>query len=407
MSCKLGVGAVLIGLALVGCKGSQPASAASGGGAGSGGSAEGSGGASAAAGGAVTAKVAYITDPTLNNMNAVGVKIPSRWQFTGSLFQGDSCESVPLAIFKSTSPDGVTTVEQEPGMAWKWGSGPEFDRMPKGDCLPLHGPMSAQDYLKRFAATMKLNYVGPDQVPAALQAKEQKKADDSDAEMAPRWASLHATPPKSTFELGRAIVTSQKGTVAMKGRMDVKVNCMESNFAGHPEVVGRPPRMTTGPSSTVDKCWATVTYLNAPEAKYDEVARAFDAAQLGTTHMEDSWAQAWEQRLSAQTQRTMQIIGQMSRQAMQAQQQQFNHDQEVRQDMHNQFMNAQQQNFDQHQAGVAANLAARDASTSDWVDYAGDRQTVRDTTTGVIYKESNQLPVGGNEVQVHGNGTPW
>jgi hypothetical protein len=301
----------------------------------------------------------------------------------------------------------VTTVSQEPGMAWKWGSGPAFDRMAKGDCLPLHGPMSAQDFLKYFAGSMKLNYVGPDQVPAAVQAREQKKADDADAEMAPRWASIHATPPKQTFELARAIVTSQKGTVAMKGRMHVKLNCIESNTPGQPEVVGRPPRMATGPSSTVTTCWATVTYINAPEAKYDEVARAFDAAQLGTTQMEDPWKQAWEQRLDEQTRRTIKIIGDMSAQAIANQQRQFEHDQQVRSDMHNQFMNAQQQNFEQHQAGVVANLNARTTAASDWIDYAGDRQTVRDTTTGVIYKESNQLPVGGNEVQVHGNGTPW
>jgi hypothetical protein len=394
MACKLSVGMALAGLVLMGCKGTETASAASG-------ARDGNGGSSGAStGSAVATKVAFITDPTLNNMNAVSVKVPSRWQFQGTLFQGDSCESVPLAIFKATSPDGVTTVEEEPGMAWKWGSGPAFDRMKKGDCLPLHGPMSAQDFLKYFAGSMKLNYVGPDQVPAAMQARAQKKADDSDAEMAPRWASIHATPPKSTFELARAIVSSQKGAVAMKGRLDAKVNCMENNIAGQPEVVGRPPRMSTGPSSTVNTCWASVTYLNATEAKYAEVARAFDAAQLGTTEMEDAWKQAWEQRLAAQTNHTIQVIGDMSRQAMANQQRQFEHDQQVRQDMHNQFMNAQQQNFDEHQAGVVANLNARTAAASDWIDYAADRQTVRDTTTGVIYKESNQLPVGGNE-------TPW
>jgi hypothetical protein len=117
--------------------------------------------------------------------------------------------------------------------------------------------------------------------------------------------------------------------------------------------------------------------------------------------------QAWEQRLAAQTQHTGQIIADMSRQAMANQQRQFEHDQQVRQDMHNQFMNAQQQNFDQHQAVVQSNTNARTTAASDWIDYAADRQTVRDTTTGLIYKESNQLPVGGTEVQVHGNGSPW
>jgi hypothetical protein len=69
-------------------------------------------------------------------------------------------------------------------------------------------------------------------------------------------------------------------------------------------------------------------------------------------------------------------------------------------------MQGMQQNFDHYQAGVAANWAARDASTSDWVDFALDRQTVRDNTTGEIYKVTNQVTVGQPLEQVHGNGTP-
>jgi hypothetical protein len=279
--------AMVIALALLGCKGVQPTSAASG--VGEGNSNSSGGGAATASG--VTTKVAYITDPTLNNMNAVAVKIPSRWQFQGMLFQGDSCETVPMVVYRATSPDGLSMVEQEPGMAWKWGTGPMFGTTPKGDCVPLTGPMSAQDFLKYFAGTMKMNYMGPDPVPAAVIAKSNQETQDAEAAMAPKWASIHATPPKSSRDLARAIVTYQKGTVAMKGRLAATVDCSESNFPGQPQIVGRPPRIVPGPTSTVDKCTAAVTFITAPEAKFVEVARGLDAAQTGTK-MEAPWAQA-------------------------------------------------------------------------------------------------------------------
>src|ERR1035438_9179834 len=77
---------ILIALALFGCKGPLQTSAAN--------AAEGSSGASAGDG--ATAPSAsggsphkeYVTDPTLNNMNAYDVTIPAKWHFQGTLFQG-------------------------------------------------------------------------------------------------------------------------------------------------------------------------------------------------------------------------------------------------------------------------------------------------------------------------------
>ena len=79
----------------------------------------------------------------------------------------------------------------------------------------------------------------------------------------------------------------------------------------------------------------------------------------------------------------------------------------VQQQMHDQFMQGMQENFQHYQAGVQANWAARDASTSDWVDFALDRQTVMNTNTGQIYKITNQVTPGGDLQQVHGKGTPY
>ncbi len=42
--------------------------------------------------------------------------------------------------------------------------------MSKNDCLPLKGPMSAQEFLKYVAATVKLEYVADEPVPVCTLA---------------------------------------------------------------------------------------------------------------------------------------------------------------------------------------------------------------------------------------------
>jgi hypothetical protein len=368
----------------------------------------------------VTTKVAYISDPTLSDVNAVAIKVPSRWRFEGWLTRGDSCGgAVPAPVFKAASPDGVTTVAQEPAMIWKWGSGPAFDGSPKKDCLQLEGRMSAQDFMKHYASSLGLTYVGPDQVPAAVLAEEKKANAEAAAQVAKErqrdvsadsaaginLPNFHSDFHQTTAR-ARAIVTSHKGT--MKGRFDVTMFCTRIDTPSQPMLAPNPPaRMIPGPSSTVSSCTATVVLLNTTAAKYAEVSRAFDSALLGHPEYTSAWRQAWMERLQTQTLRGMRNIAIMTQRDMQIHAQEFARDQQTRQAMHDQFMDSFNSNFQASQAVNNQNINARQTAASDWVDYAGDRQTVQDVTTGATYKISNQVPVGGNVVQVHGNGTPW
>ena len=155
MVCKFGVSAVLIGLALMGCKGSQPAAASS---SGSGANMSGAAGdgANSVAGSSGGTRIEYINDPSLS-MNAIAVTIPANWQFQSVFLQGGTCASTPFGVFRSTRPDGMSMVERMPNLAWAWGQGPMIGYMPKNDCLPMKGPMSAQDFLKYLAGTMKMD----------------------------------------------------------------------------------------------------------------------------------------------------------------------------------------------------------------------------------------------------------
>ena len=381
---------ILIALALFGCKGPLQTSAAN--------AAEGSSGASAGDG-ATTASASggsphkeYVTDPTLNNMNAYDVTIPAKWHFQGTLFQGGKCASIPYGVWRATSPDGLSMAERMPALAWVWGTGPMIGFMPKSDCLPLKGPMSAQEFLKYLAATMKVEYVSDEPVPAELNATAQKAVQDAAAIYAPQYAARNQQAPKNTRELARANVRYKNGTFTMKGRLDVLVDCSETISPGMPGLSnwspGHPVHATTGPPSTVDKCTAGVRYITAPESQFAGVIRQWEMPGMGG-HSEDAWQQAWVQRSTAQTQQAINQMWADSRERMQAQQQQFNHDQAVRQQMHEDFMATMQRGTDISMARTQQNMNARSTAASDWVDYALDRRTVADPNTGQITKVSS------------------
>jgi hypothetical protein len=183
---------ILIALSCFGCKGPQQASSAG----------TGDGVASAASspspGGT---QVEYIKDPTLNNMNAIPVTIPTNWKFQGVLFQPGNCIQGPSSVWRATSPDGKTFAEQMPVLAWVWGTGPMIGFTPKDGCLPLNGPMSAQDFVKYLSAILQVQYVSDVPVPAAQNAALQKDAQAR----------------KQKADEARATVKFMDGSVAMQG----------------------------------------------------------------------------------------------------------------------------------------------------------------------------------------------
>jgi len=84
-------------------------------------------------------RVEYITDPSMNNMNAVAVTIPEKWHFQGVLFQGGSLPSLPFFVFRASSPDGLSFGERLPRLGWIWGSGPKMPRK-EPNYLQVQGP---------------------------------------------------------------------------------------------------------------------------------------------------------------------------------------------------------------------------------------------------------------------------
>jgi hypothetical protein len=89
-----------------------------------------------------------------------------------------------------------------------------------------------------------------------------------------------------------------------------------------------------------------------------------------------------------------------------AHQQLIQHTMDVQQQQHDQFMDTMRQQGESTQKAMIDGQNAQATQASDVVDYALNRQTVMNTNTGQTYKITNQVTVGGDLQQVHGNGTP-
>jgi hypothetical protein len=416
--------AAAVAVVLSGCN--SGAAGVSGAAGGSGAATGGSGAGSATAAGGI--RTEWIVDPSLNNMNAVSVPVPANWHFQGVLMQGGQCVGSPFAVFRSTSPDGLSMMEKQPVMGWRWGTGPMAASGPT-DCLPMKAAMAAQAYLKYLAATMKVTYVSDVPEPAAENQAAQAGLKSVQAQYAAKYAAQHLTPPKETRELARARVSFQNGTFAMLGELRVTLDCTETVYPGMKSGV---PGMADRPSSTVDSCTAGTRYYAAPAAQFPQVIALWDAPGMGAT-MSMPWQQAWVQHFQQQANQAEAANIASTNRAMAASAQKFQQDMAVQNQMHQEFMAQMQASTNSSMANATASMNARSTATSDWVDYALDEQTVADPTTGQVSKvssgssytwidstgktsyqtnDANANPNGvlqGNwtkQTVVHGNGTP-
>jgi hypothetical protein len=328
----------------------------------------------------------FIRDPSLNNMNANEINVPAKWHFQGALIQGGSCTGVPFAVFRTSSPDGLSFVEQMPVLGWLWSTGPAANQK-RDDCLPLKQAMGAQDFLKYISAMLKAEYVADEAVPVAIVAKAQKSLADAQAVYAPKYAAIHVAPPKETLQLARATIRYRNGTFGMKGRLAATVYCSETIGQAPSTLVGRPPRIQPGRPFTTDLCRATVQFISAPDNQYQATAGMLESSNIGPTVV-PAWEQAWTDRNNRQTAQAISQMNSAAAAQRAASAGQFAHDQAVRQKMHEEFLSTMQRGTDMSMNRAAQIANSNHTMASDWVDYALDQQTVSDPT-GRISKVSS------------------
>lgn len=322
----------------------------------------------------------FVQDPAFN-MDAFEVFVPAKWHFQGTVVQGTKCFPVPFLVFRTTSPDGLTVLEKLPRLDWKWGTSPTIGPN-QGDCLPLKQALSAQELLKYLSATMKLEYLADEAVPAELSAAVQKNAQQAQANFASKYAASGMKPPVESVNLARAIVRFRNGSFVMKGLLSATVDCTQSTLNG-PGSQG---------SWVTNICNANVRYVHAPEAQYAAAVELLDPKNAGAMAL-PAWGQAWMANNARQTQANIAQIraqGQAAMAQSKASAQQFQHSQDVRQHMHEEFLSTMQRGTSMSMQQSAQIANSNHTISSDWVDYSLDQQSVRDPASGQVNKVSSQ-----------------
>jgi hypothetical protein len=320
-----------------------------------------------------------ISDPVYN-MNAYEVFYPTGWHFQGTLLQGTKCKAVPFPVFRAASHDGLSVFERMPRVDLVYGNNPDINSA-QSDCLKISGPISAQQYLKHLAQTMKVDYVGDEQVPQDIIDMTNKNNDRLQQDFAAKYKAQGIPQPKETVQLARAVIRYKNGSFTIKGLLAATMDCVTSQ--GHTN-----PR---SPLYTTTQCFADVRYEHAPEDRYQAAISLLDPRKTGAASL-TPWVKAWTDNLNRQTTANIQQIQRQGAQNIaniKANGEQFRASQAVRQRTHDEFIATMQQGTDNSMRRTQEAGNARQTAASDMVDYALDRQTVRDPNTGQISKVSN------------------
>jgi hypothetical protein len=387
MTSKGRIVAMLAALALLGCKGVQPTSAASGGDAGVVASnGDGSGAVSGAGADSGATRTEYIKDPTLNNMNAQSVVIPASWRFQGVMVPKNPCTNDISKVWRATSPDGHSFVELMPRVGWKWGRLPG-DSGSQDGCLPLNQPVSAPQFVRFMANLLHVEYLADVPVPGQAGG-----------------GGVQTRVGLYTKALGT--VRFSNGSTKMNGLLRVDLTCT------HPAPMGTPGAQSwaggsgTGQAPSAGRCTAVVGYLTAPESQFDSVKQLWSGPEMGPQKELADWVAISSKRYNDQTQALTKQFDDESNAAFAMRQQAYKDQAAAQQKEHEEFLDTMQRGTDISINNTQRAMNARGTAASDWVDYSLDRKTIMDTNTGAIYKTSNQVTPGGAAVQVHGDGTP-
>jgi hypothetical protein len=357
-----------------------------------------------------TLTTATIEDPAFNNILADTMTIPGGWKLDGTIMMAP-CTTTPWPVYRAYSPDGLTEMRQMPTLGWRWSATP--NPYAPGGCLDLHQPISAEQFLHLYIATLPgaTHLVGPLPVPAVFAQWAQGFAQRLNAQAATLYQGGHTTADTAALH-----IQSHNGSFLIDQRIRAVVVCEVNNNQG-------PLRG--------GKCWGRVDALRAPQGALDALIGLVDGNQLPKPQENPQWVQRALARSQQTTNDAAANIFAMQRQAH-----------VTFQAMHDQFMQSSRQSFETFQASheakfnnfqntMAIQRQARDNQASDWVDYALDRQTVTGAggtvhidslyshtwsngqnqwfQTNDVNSNPNNVLYGNwtEDTKVHGNGQPY
>jgi hypothetical protein len=250
-------------------------------------------------------------------------------------------------------------------------------------CANISKPISAADFLQYYLGTMQggVHVVGPMAVPAAYSQWAQGLAANSN-QMQSRMAPALRT--NSTADSAALRVEVVNGSFVVEERLRTLVEC---------SVNSNPGPLAGG------ACWARVDVLTAPQGQLDALVQVVDGNNLPHGVNTQQWMQAALARQQKEGNDMLRALTAQEKQESQMLYSQFQQIMARSQQEHQQFMQQQESSFESAMNNANMSMNAQSTSTSDWVDYALDQQTVAGPN-GAPMKASNQA-------QVWTNGTQW
>jgi hypothetical protein len=359
---------------------------------------------------ALTKKPQTVTvlDPTLNNMDAQTLTIPAGWKMQGIMLTSP-CTQLPWPVFRAYSPDGLMEMRSEPAFGWLWR--PAVSNMPTNGCTPMKNQVTAEQFLQYYTGIIPggVHVVGPMPAPTALTQAEERMVNNINA----TYERIGAAGQKKVQGDTAALrVETVNGSFVVEERLSVETMCTLTANMGF---------------FNGGDCWARVVVLAAPQGKLDALVQVVDGGSMPNETALQPWTAAVIQRQNQQARQNMQQIEAMQRQENAAMNQQFQQFSQMMAQNHTEFMQAQESRFQSAMNNANAQMNAKSAAASDWVDYALNQQTVagpggtakvssgysQTWTNGTQWYQTNDPNTNPNGVlqgnwtlttQVHGNG---
>jgi hypothetical protein len=353
---------------------------------------------------------ATINDPSLNNMKAATLTIPSGWKMQGAMMVSP-CNTTPWPVFRSYSPDALMQMRYEPVFGWKWR--PQVRALDTSGCAPLTGVMTASQFLEYYISTMQggVHVVG--MMPVSSQYQQwasglAAQANQMSSRMVPALQS------QSTADTAALRIETVNGSFVVEQRLRTVVECGVNN---------------SNTTMNGGVCWARVDVLTAPQGKLDALVQLVDSNNLPHGVFDPTWGQAFMARQQRQGDAMLAKLTAMEKAESQMIYQQFQQIMARSAAEHQAFMQQQESQFQSAMSNANATMNAQSTATSDWVDYALDQQTVsgpngtakvssaysQTWTNGTQWYQTNYPNANPNGVlsgnwtqttPVHGNGTP-
>lgn len=295
-----------------------------------------------------------IVDPAYG-VKAFNITIPAGWKFQGTVMPGPDCSDLPFPVFRAYSPDGLSEIRLQPVFNWTFHpSTPNFRPVP--GCVNIRGPLSAEDFLKRYEemiATNGMHVIGPMPVGAAYQKRVEGVGYNMD----------HVNPNIHGSANAFAIrVETRNGSFVIEQRFRAYVECRVHN-PGYMDPNG-------------GGCSAHVDVVRAPKGKLDALCALVDSHDLVRTPHEDAWIAHVRQTLAEKNARRQRELTQQEQAGAAMLKKQFDDFMATSQRNHEAFMAQQESSFRSSMNNANNAMNARSTAASDWVDYALDQQTV-------------------------------